>query len=179
MLLRQPVSPDIYDTMYGEETMNKRMSSRSGLFLLELIISILFFSLASAVCIQLFVKAHLMDQNSRNLTNSIKLCENFAEIYTSVNGDITLLSSVYADAEISASENYELQTFCMYYDSDWESCSSSEAAYLLSADFSKRNCTAGILYTATVHTSEPNTLPIYELTVTVYVPERGGVENEE
>lgn len=39
--------------------------SRSSLFLIELTISILFFALASAACIQLFVKAHLLDTKRR------------------------------------------------------------------------------------------------------------------
>lgn len=75
--------------------MRKRTSSRSGLFLLELIISILFFSLASAVCIRLFVEAHVMDRNNRNLTRAVKLCENLAEIYTSVSGDVQALTEIY------------------------------------------------------------------------------------
>ncbi len=75
--------------------MRKRTSSRSGLFLLELIISILFFSLASAVCIRLFVEAHVMDRNNRNLTQAVKLCENLAEIYTSVSGDVQALTEIY------------------------------------------------------------------------------------
>ena len=33
-------------------------NSRSGLFLMEMIISILFFSITSAITVQLFVKAH-------------------------------------------------------------------------------------------------------------------------
>lgn len=45
--------------------MFKKNASRSGLFLLELIISILFFSMASAVCIRLFVQAHVMDRNKK------------------------------------------------------------------------------------------------------------------
>lgn len=75
--------------------MFKKNSSRSGLFLLELIISILFFSMASAVCIRLFVQAHVMDRDNRNLTQSVKLCENLAEVYTACNGDLDALMEVY------------------------------------------------------------------------------------
>lgn len=75
--------------------MLKKTSSRSGLFLLELIISILFFSMASAVCIRLFVQAHIMDRDNRNLTQSVKLCENLAEIYTACEGDPDALSDIY------------------------------------------------------------------------------------
>ena len=42
--------------------------SRSGLFLLELIIAILFFAVTSAVCVNLFVQAHLTSAESSNLT---------------------------------------------------------------------------------------------------------------
>ena len=75
--------------------MFKKTSSRSGLFLLELIISILFFSMASAVCIRLFVQAHVMDRENRNLTQSVKLCENLAEIYTACEGDLDALCGIY------------------------------------------------------------------------------------
>ena len=43
----------------------KQKSSRSALFLMELIFSILFFALASAVCVQLFVKAHLLSVSTQ------------------------------------------------------------------------------------------------------------------
>lgn len=56
--------------------MFKKNSSRSGLFLLELIISILFFSMASAVCIRLFVQAHVIIVTTavlRSPSNSVKI----------------------------------------------------------------------------------------------------------
>ena len=75
--------------------MFKKTSSRSGLFLLELIISILFFSISSAVCIRLFVQAHIMDRDNRSLTQSVKLCENMAEVYTASDGNLDALQAVY------------------------------------------------------------------------------------
>lgn len=38
--------------------------SKSGLFLMELIVAFLFFSLASAICVQLFVKADTINEES-------------------------------------------------------------------------------------------------------------------
>ena len=38
----------------------QRHNNISSLFLLELILAVLFFSVASALCIQIFTKAHLM-----------------------------------------------------------------------------------------------------------------------
>ena len=43
-------------------------TSRSGLFLLELMIVILFFAVTSAVCVNLFVQAHLTSTAGGELT---------------------------------------------------------------------------------------------------------------
>ena len=59
-------------------------SSKSSLFLMELILSILFFSLASAVCVLLFVKSHLINRQSTDMTNAVNLSQDVAEIYTGV-----------------------------------------------------------------------------------------------
>lgn len=50
--------------------------SKTGLFLMELIIGILFFSLASAICIQIFVKAETMNNESQQQgqANRIATC---------------------------------------------------------------------------------------------------------
>ena len=42
--------------------MERTPAKRSSLFLLELMIAILFFCLASAVCVQIFVKAHTISR---------------------------------------------------------------------------------------------------------------------
>ena len=44
--------------------MNRHDTSKSGLFLIELILSIFFFIIAMAVCLQLFVKAHTLSQDT-------------------------------------------------------------------------------------------------------------------
>lgn len=92
--------------------MLKKTSSRSGLFLLELIISILFFSMASAVCIRLFVQAHIMDHDNRNLTQSVKLCENFAEVYTASGGDLNTLTDIYPYLQ----RDYRSIQICLFRD---------------------------------------------------------------
>ena len=48
--------------------MKQLKNAKSGLFLLELIFVILFFSLGSAVCIQAFTKAHLTSQKAQDLS---------------------------------------------------------------------------------------------------------------
>ncbi len=67
----------------------KNKSSKSGLFLMEMILSVLFFSLSSAVCIQLFVKSHLISQQSVDLNRAVEYCQNVAEAFYGCNGDLT------------------------------------------------------------------------------------------
>ena len=49
----------------------QRHNNISSLFLLELILAVLFFSVASALCIQIFTKAHLMSQDARDLNFAV------------------------------------------------------------------------------------------------------------
>ena len=63
-------------------------SSKSSLFLIELIISILFFSLASAACIQLFVKAHLMDEKTQETNQIVMWSQNLSELWYATEGDL-------------------------------------------------------------------------------------------
>lgn len=63
-----------------EETKLSIRNSKSSLFLMELIIVIMFFSLASGSCIQLFVKAHQLteettiEQQAMMVTDSVIAC---------------------------------------------------------------------------------------------------------
>lgn len=68
--------------------MNKLRSHGSGLFLIEMIIGIGFFSLACAVCVQLFVKGHLMSVESNELSRSVIYAQNAAEAFKATDGDI-------------------------------------------------------------------------------------------
>lgn len=63
-------------------------SSKSGLFLIELIISILFFSLASVACIQLFVKAHLLDTKTQETNQIVIWSQNLSELWYASEGEL-------------------------------------------------------------------------------------------
>lgn len=66
-------------------------SSKSSLFLLELIIAILFFSISAAACIQLFAKAHAVDVKTGEQNQAIIWSQNLAELWRSSNGDMTFV----------------------------------------------------------------------------------------
>lgn len=88
-----------------------KQKSKSGLFLMELILSILIFSLCSAVCVQLFVQAHLTEQRASDLSKAILLCETTA-------------------AMIQSGENSpEMEP--SFYDSTFQPCDASDAVWQL------------------------------------------------
>ena len=55
--------------------------SKSGLFLMELIVAFLFFSLASAICVQLFVKADTINEESIRKKEASSIAGNLIELY--------------------------------------------------------------------------------------------------
>lgn len=63
-------------------------TSRSGLFLLELMIVILFFAVTSAVCVNLFVQAHLTSTAGGELTAATREVQSAAEWLKAADGDL-------------------------------------------------------------------------------------------
>ena len=59
--------------------MKVKESSRSSLFLLELMISIVFFALAAAGCVQVFAKAHMLSQEAGRLDMAVSVAQSLAE----------------------------------------------------------------------------------------------------
>ena len=59
--------------------MKVRESSKSSLLLLELMISIVFFALAAAGCVQVFAKAHMLSQEAGRLDMAVSVAQSLAE----------------------------------------------------------------------------------------------------
>ena len=125
-------------------------TSKSGIFLLELIIVILFFSIASTVCIDMFVKSYTMNTDSTNLNKCIQISENFAESFK---------NSSYSQ------ENINSQTY--YYDKD--GFPSSENSYTYYAHISYT--TSGTTRSAIIKLYTSDAF-IYSLQVDKHIPER-------
>ncbi len=93
-----------------------RHSSKAGLFLMELIAAILIFSIAGAVCLQLFAKARVVSTESKELSHAVSAVQAQTEIFYGNTGSVT-------DADI-------------FYDKDFKVCSREGAAYELKAKVS-------------------------------------------
>ena len=88
--------------------MERTPAKRSSLFLLELMIAILFFCLASAVCVQIFVKAHTTSRETQELNTALEKVSGYTELF--------LADALTEDTEV-------------FYDADWQECSKDEASY--------------------------------------------------
>lgn len=101
----------------------------SSIFLIELICAIFFFSLASAVCVQIFVKAHIMSQSSQKKNFAISECSSIAEILTTADSMTHIKERL--DALYPASDQSAFPSVTLYYDENFEPCTVSSGAYRL------------------------------------------------
>lgn len=115
----------------------QRHNNTSSLFLLELILAVLFFSVASALCIQIFTKAHLMSQDARDLNFAVNEVSSMAEQISAG----TLHSDTAASSDDTASNpstqmpDDSLQDAAAYYDSSYASCEKANAVYVLTVHY--------------------------------------------
>lgn len=102
--------------------MQRRTSSKSSLFLLEMIFVILFFSLAAAVCVSLFAQAHTLSVQSSDLNAAVLRAQSTAECVKARGEDF---------ASLLPGTEREGENALLYYDGDWQSTTRENAVYVL------------------------------------------------
>lgn len=144
---------------------NRFRKSKTSLFLMELIITIMFFSVCAAVCLQLFVKTHLLGKDTMELNHAVAEAQCFAEIMRGTDGSIQKITALYPDA-VSDGESF----FEVYYDEQFIKCDYSNAAYIadvtLSPDGYIQNMTVRIVRMS-------DNKEIYTLNATKYMTDKG------
>ncbi len=119
---------------------------------MELIISILFFALASAVCIQLFVKAHVLGQDTILQNKSIMWSQNLAELFVSCDGNPEDIYAYLISGNDLSQENINLiylrdneYTLSIFFNEDFVPCSQDSTAMRYKAELSCQGSFYGIL----------------------------------
>lgn len=133
--------------------MNRTGFSKSGLFLLELMLVILFFAISAAVCLQMFAYASLTAKNAENLSYATLAARGAAQCYQATQGDLDQVADL---LEADASQGM----LCVDYDAQWQ-VSQGEACYQLT--LTQRGATADIVVAAVVD----DATPIYTLSASV------------
>ena len=138
----------------------RQKASKSGLFLLELIIGILFFSFASAICMQIFVKAHLVSAKSSDLTAAMTKVQSAAEAFKSLDGSEPELAEL-----LNAQQSGGLLT--VSYDKEWKPAPDGQTVYRMTILVSEQDSVCDSQIRMFKAQEEQ---PIYELDVKKYRP---------
>ena len=143
--------------------------SKSSLFLMELILVILFFSIAGAICVQIFVKAHLLSRSASELNRAVSLAQSAAAGLEAANGSLEDLSIQFPDGILDPGTDDNVPHFTVYYDSAWNSCSKADAVYSLVV-MAPQKATSGTLNEEAVIISRigAQSSEIYRLTLDIY-----------
>ena len=91
-----------------------------------MIIAILFFSLASAVCIQLFARSHLLSTQTVNQNHAVIQAQNLAESTEnrlSLEGNVAAMQDLFSPSELT-DEN----TLRLAFGSSWNLCTPEDNA---------------------------------------------------
>lgn len=99
--------------------MNGLNKNKSGIFLMELMLVILFISLALTICVRIFFAGERLSKKSYTLTNSVIQAENVAQLLKHDAGKTDSLIEYYR-AEISSGE------MIVYFDKTFQSCTEEE-----------------------------------------------------
>ena len=104
--------------------------SKTSLFLIELIISVFFFSLACVVCVRLFLYASGISRDASDLSHAVRIAQNAAESFLGAEGDpeeasLLFLYSMDAPSEIYTAFEDSLRTgkepgsLLLSFDKEW------------------------------------------------------------
>lgn len=104
--------------------------SKTSLFLMEVILSILLFSVCSTICVRLFVQAQRTEQKARDLTHASLLCDSIAAILQNTESPEVLFSFFPgSDLREACVDNGLLWEGC--YNAAWQPCATEDAHWIL------------------------------------------------
>ena len=138
-------------------------NSKTSLFLIETIIAVLFFSICSAICVQIFAKAYTTSRDTQTLNSAVTLCTSAAELFYGYNGDLSKIQNTLDPKRMSQYRNGVL-TF--YYNDNFTICHVGEAAYCLNI-YDKKHDDIMNSYISFNHYS--NKEVIYDLNCSLYL----------
>ncbi len=146
----------------------KYTKSKTALFLMELIITILLFSVCSAVCVQLFVRSYTLSKQTKELNHAVIWAQGYAELLRGGDGSLEFISSHYPSAVVVDDTFFEV-----FYDSDFQPCEYADACYV--SDITM-NCENMIVNMDIRISDVKNHSEIYTLTASKFLPD--GEKNE-
>ena len=97
--------------------------TRSSMFLMEIIINLLLFSILCVCSLQFFIKAYQLTEKTTTLHHAVTACSNVASVYESGNGDTDIIYDTYPYAI------YVDDQILIYYDENYNECDRKHGSY--------------------------------------------------
>lgn len=106
--------------------------SKTNLFLLELTLAMVAFSLCACVCLTIFAKAAKMSETSDRIDNATLAARNIAEIYKAYGGDSDKTADIFSVRPNGG-------TVTVYYTSQWSETPAKDAFFSLTLENTGEN----------------------------------------
>lgn len=141
--------------------MNNYRHSKASLFLMEIMLNILFFTVLATICLQLFVKAHNLSDSTTILHRATATCTSIAEVYQCSSNGREMILQIFPEA-LDLNQN-----IFIYFDDQFTACTEKDSTYCASISFD-----TDLLQTITIEFSTIETSnSIYTLEVSGYQPQ--------
>jgi len=139
---------------------------------MEMIVSVLIFSVSAAVCIQIFAKAYILSEKTQDLGNAVSICTSCAELFYGYRGD---LSKVQQELDPLHSSDSSSGALTFFYDENYSPCHEGAARFRLVMNTDRQEAD---LLKCTIEMSRiSDDSSIYRLNCTLYL--RSGVSHGE
>lgn len=145
--------------------MGSHNNTRSSLFLIELIIAILFFSLGSAVCVQSFAKAHTLTSQARDLSFASSTVSSAASVIKYTDGSLEQVQAYFPAAHDEDGD------VVACFDESFAPCTADDAAYIMLI----HTDAPGLVHTASIRMDGRDGEKLYELQISY--PDPGEVSH--
>ena len=99
--------------------------SKASMFLLEILINILLFSVLCVCSLQFFIKSYQITENTTTLHHAVTACNNVAAIYQANNGSTKAIQQTFPKAIVENGDIY------IYFDENYQECDSQNIAYYI------------------------------------------------
>lgn len=103
--------------------------SKSGLFLMELLINLLMFCLLCGCSLTFFLRSQNFIKNATALHQAVSISSSIASLYESGNGSFDLCNETYPQSEFIDNVWY------LYLDKAYQVCEKEDSAYVLQAKY--------------------------------------------
>lgn len=99
--------------------------SKSSMFLLEILINILLFSILCVCSLQFFIKSYQLTENTTTLHHAVTACNNVAAVYQSGSASTASIQKAFPNAIVDNGLIY------IYFDENYQECDAQHVAYYI------------------------------------------------